>query len=52
MKPRDEVMSRSDDIGTMNGECLNGCPEHARFEVPDDDFNFWEFWHEGDLFTK
>lgn len=45
MKPGDEFMSGSDDIGPMNREGLNGRPKDMGVEVLDDNFDFWEFWH-------
>ena len=50
VKPRDELMSCTDDISTMNREGLNGRPKDMFFEVLDDHFNFGEFWHEDDFY--
>jgi len=44
-KPLNEVMPRSNNIGTMNGECLNGAPKNLRREVLEDHFDFRELGH-------
>jgi len=44
-KPGNEIMTRSNNVGTMNGDCLNGGPKNLRLEVLEYHFDFWEFRH-------
>jgi hypothetical protein len=45
LEPGDEVMPFANNIGSVNGECVNGSTQDMIVQVVQNDFNFRKFRH-------